>query len=152
MRRLTAIKDLLAIPDDLNICRVVDGKRVSFTRPTPHHHLEEPENDDDDDDDDDDGGDGNDLGEQMMMEGDDGTLTLSPEEVVRAPACLLRGSTHLARQVWDAHDAQGFTLQVFQPQQHCLPLARLMSSLEDEFGTLVGANSYLTPSHAQVAA
>lgn len=29
-------------------------------------------------------------------------------------------------EVWSLHDQEGFTLQVFQPQQRCLPLARLM--------------------------
>lgn len=51
-------------------------------------------------------------------------------------------------EVWAAH-ASGYTLQVFQPQQQCLGLAELMSALEDTFGSLCGANSYLTPPGSQ---
>ena len=50
--------------------------------------------------------------------------------------------------VWNAYE-QGYTLQVFQPQQHSVRLARFMSRLEDEFGALCGANSYLTPKQSQ---
>ncbi len=54
-----------------------------------------------------------------------------------------------AEQVWALHDDEQYTMQVFQPQQRCLPLAALMSQLEDTFGSLCGANSYLTPPHSQ---
>jgi hypothetical protein len=53
------------------------------------------------------------------------------------------------QEVWDVHDTQGNTLQVFQPQQRCLSLARVLSRLEDTFGSLFGANSYLTPPCSQ---
>jgi lysine-specific demethylase/histidyl-hydroxylase NO66 len=89
IRDLFLQKENLIVKTDLNICRVVDGRRVDYN---------------------------------------DG------EETVLTP-----------EQVWKAHDEEKFTLQVFQPQQRSLQLAELMSQLEDEFGCLCGANSYLTP-------
>ncbi len=40
---------------------------------------------------------------------------------------------------------EGWTLQVHQPQRYVDNLWRLLSSLESEFGSLVGCNSYITP-------
>lgn len=40
---------------------------------------------------------------------------------------------------------EGWTLQVHQPQRYVDNLWRLLSSLESEFGSLVGCNAYITP-------
>jgi peptidylprolyl isomerase len=45
--------------------------------------------------------------------------------------------------------SDGATLQVMHPQQRNDAVWRLSSALEDTFGSLVGANCYITPKHAQ---
>ena len=45
--------------------------------------------------------------------------------------------------------ADGYTLQVHQPQRFNGPLWRLCASLEAAFGALVGANVYVTPPGCQ---
>jgi hypothetical protein len=44
---------------------------------------------------------------------------------------------------------KGATVQFFQPQRYSDPLWQIQSSLEDFFGDLCGASSYLTPPKAQ---
>ena len=41
--------------------------------------------------------------------------------------------------------ADGFTVQLFQPQTSCTRVHRLLAALEGEFGCLAGCSAYLTP-------
>jgi hypothetical protein len=71
------------------------------------------------------------------------------EDGVRVDAEVNEDGFLTPEAAWNMHDSQGYTMQVFQPQQRCLALARFMSQLEDTFGSLFGANSYLTPPNSQ---
>lgn len=101
---LCAGDDALVLKTDLNVCKVVDGRRVNWPHTSP--------------------------AAEAAANGEDAEAALT------------------AAEAWEAYE-RGYTLQVFQPQQHCLALARLMSRLEDTFGSLCGANSYLTPPGTQ---
>ena len=57
-----------------------------------------------------------------------------------------RATVEVVKSLWDDENA---TVQFFQPQQHCAPLARMMALLERRFGCLVGCNAYMTPAGAQ---
>lgn len=43
------------------------------------------------------------------------------------------------------HVKKGCSVRLLCPQRHCAPLWKLLSCLEEEFGCMCGANTYLTP-------
>nr|CCA22892.1 nucleolar protein putative [Albugo laibachii Nc14] len=52
------------------------------------------------------------------------------------------------KDVWTKY-AEGWSIRLLCPQQYSDRLWRLLSILESEFGTMMGANTYLTPPRAQ---
>jgi hypothetical protein len=52
------------------------------------------------------------------------------------------------RVVWDHFEADGCTIRFLCPQKHHDTLHRLLSTMESEFGCMVGCNAYLTPGYA----
>jgi lysine-specific demethylase/histidyl-hydroxylase NO66 len=52
------------------------------------------------------------------------------------------------RVVWDHFETNGCTVRFLCPQKHHDTLHRLLSTMESEFGCMVGCNAYLTPGYA----
>jgi lysine-specific demethylase/histidyl-hydroxylase NO66 len=50
--------------------------------------------------------------------------------------------------VW-RHFQKGCSVRLLCPQKHCDPVCNLLAALEAEFGSMVGANTYLTPPKSQ---
>eukprot|EP00753_Platysulcus_tardus_P020065 PLAT772.1.p1 GENE.PLAT772.1~~PLAT772.1.p1 ORF type:complete len:549 (-),score=242.69 PLAT772.1:41-1633(-) len=53
-----------------------------------------------------------------------------------------------AEEVWKAYDS-GCSVRLTKPQQHVRPLWRLLSALEEAWGSFAGCNAYLTPAGKQ---
>ncbi len=53
-----------------------------------------------------------------------------------------------SRVVWENFENNGCTVRFLCPQKHHDTLHRLLSTMESEFGCMVGCNAYLTPGYA----
>eukprot|EP00937_MAST-01D_sp_MAST-1D-sp2_P001596 g1596.t1 len=94
----------------------------------------------------DDGDSGGDDGGGGVPPGEESTQRTRTGEGTRVT--LNPGGAVDARTVW-RHVAAGCSFRLLRPQQHSRAVWRLMHALQNEWGSMAGANAYYTPAGAQ---